>query len=119
MSILGLPDGIVNQCRSSALVTLTDTATIYSRARTADGYGDATVVETSRGSSACRVATPSVSEQRVNRVDVVVTHVVRFPHTVTVETTDRIAWGSRSFEVVGVLFGTTALFKTAQCVEVL
>lgn len=119
MTMFGLPADVVAAARVSVLASLTDTATVYSRARTADGFGDFTVAETSRGTFACRVASPSVSEQRTSRVDVTVSHVVRFPAGTTIATTDRIAVGGRSLEVVGVLQGTTALLLTAQCVEVL
>ena len=49
MTMFGLPADVVAAARVSVLASLTDTATVYSRARTADGFGDFTVAETSRG----------------------------------------------------------------------
>lgn len=120
MATFNLPSGVVTTLRFNAERTLSDTCVIYARTRSADGYGDATITETSRGTFACRIAPATPSEQRNNITTLQMTHIITLPFGTTVASTDRITSGTHSFDVTGDTTAKTgALLTTVYCVEVL
>lgn len=84
--------------------TLPDTATILSDTQVPDGAGGYTVTTATSAPVACRVAPSTVREATIaGRLDAVGLWTLTFPAETVVLAPNRVAVGSRTFEVVAPL----------------
>lgn len=96
-----LSDADIAAMRTTLNRTLPDTATIQRTTRTVDSAGGYTDAWTDFATVACRVAPANGREQTIaGRLDAVGTWTITLPANTDVTSKDRIAVGSRTFEVV-------------------
>lgn len=96
-----LSDADIAAMRTTLNRTLPDTATIKRDTQVSDGAGGYTVTTATSDPVACRVAPSNGREQTIaGRLDAVGTWTITLPANTDVTSKDRIAVGSRTFEVV-------------------
>lgn len=119
MSMLGIPDAVVNEARWVMTKTLTDTCQIGTIVNTTDAYGATKTATTWSTAKPCRVDTKSAAEVINGTINLEYTHAIYLPYGTNILSTDVIKHEGRTYTVEGLnLTKTARVLTTVFCVEV-